>query len=55
MPKVITYDVWVDAGSRPVKIASGLQGISIEMHFSRWGEPVHVVAPPASQVGTFSR
>jgi hypothetical protein len=27
---------------------------AVELHFSRWNEPVHVVAPPASQVSTFS-
>jgi hypothetical protein len=25
----------------------------MDMHFSGWNEPVHVVAPPASQVGTY--
>lgn len=54
LPKTIDYDVWVDGMSRPVKIAATNPMVTMEMHFSKWGEPVHVVAPPASQVGEFS-
>lgn len=54
LPKTVAYDVWVDAGSRPVKVTVNNAMFTAEVHFSRWGEPVHVVAPPASQVGEFS-
>lgn len=54
MPKTLTYDVWVDGTSRPVKLSMAIQTMRMEMHFSKWGEPVHVVAPPASQVRSFS-
>ena len=52
LPKTVTYDVWLDAGSRPVKLTWRTRTFSLELHFSKWGEPVHVVAPPASQVGS---
>lgn len=54
VPRSITYDVWLDAGSRPVKVSVDLSALSMELHFSKWGEPVHVVAPPASHVSAFS-
>jgi len=50
MPKTLTSNVWVDGTSRPVKVAMSYPTGTMEMHFSKWGEPVHVVAPPASQV-----
>ncbi len=54
IPKTISYDVWLDSGSRPVKLSMGTGEVGLDLHFSKWGEPVHVVAPPASQVSTFS-
>lgn len=54
LPKTVPYDVWLDASSRPVKVLMTTPQVSTELHFSRWGAPVTVVAPPATQVGTFS-
>lgn len=54
LPKSLAYDVWLDSGSRPVKVSADVSEFSMELHFSHWGESVHVAAPPASQVGTFS-
>jgi hypothetical protein len=54
LPKQMSYDVWVDASARPVKVSMNQGSFAVELHFSRWNEPVHVVAPPASQVSTFS-
>jgi hypothetical protein len=54
VPKTLSYQVWLDSTSRPVKIAMTTPAFGVELHFSRWNEPVHVVAPPASQVSTFS-
>ncbi len=53
LPKTITYDVWVDSHNRPVQTSVAFQGVSMRMQFSHWGEPVHVTAPPASQVAPF--
>jgi LppX/LprAFG-like lipoprotein len=54
LPKTVSYDVWVDASARPVKVSLTTSAGAMELHFSRWNEPVHVQAPPASQVSTFS-
>lgn len=53
MPKTLTYDVWVDGANRPVEITIDNPMVTVDLHFSAWGQPVHVVAPPASQVSTF--
>ncbi|WP_370365218.1 LppX_LprAFG lipoprotein [Catenulispora sp. GP43] len=50
-------DVWLDASGLPVEIvvqsAADKQPASrTELHFSQWGEPVAIKAPPADQVLT---
>ncbi len=55
LPKTIAYDVWLDSLSRPVMVSMHTSEGSLGLQFSQWGESVHVVAPPASQVSTFSR
>lgn len=54
LPKTLTYDVWLDADNRPFQISVINPQLTMTLHFSHWGEPVHVVAPPASQVSSFS-
>lgn len=54
MPKTLTYNVWVDAKNRPVQLSMINSGFTVQLQFSKWGEPVHVVAPPASQVSQIS-
>jgi hypothetical protein len=53
LPKSLTYDVWVDGDARPVQISMKIKQMSMDMHFSKWNVPVHVVAPPASEVAPF--
>jgi hypothetical protein len=51
MPKKTTSDLWIDADNQLVKMSSGPSaGPTFEIHYSQWGSPVHVSAPPASQV-----
>jgi hypothetical protein len=54
LPKTLTYNVWVDADNRPVQLSMINPHFTIQLQFSRWGEQVHVVAPPASQVSEIS-
>jgi len=54
LPKTVSYDVWLDESSRPVRLAMATSMYGLDLHFSKWGEQVHVVAPPASQVGDVS-
>jgi hypothetical protein len=55
LPDEVTSQVWLDAQNRPVKTQSGIQGVSTEMLFTKWGEPVKITAPPANQVMDFSQ
>ena len=43
----------LDAQDRPTTMTVEVQGESITITFSGWGDKVDVVAPPADQVGTF--
>jgi hypothetical protein len=55
MPKTLHTDVWQDSDHRPVKMTVVIgELLSLEVHVSKYGEPVAVHAPPAGQVGTFS-
>jgi lipoprotein LprG len=49
MPKTIKYDVWVDADNLVRKLVMNVQGNSVDMTLSQWGEPVEITAPPANQ------
>jgi hypothetical protein len=50
MPKTLTYEVWVDGQHLVRKLQMDIQGTSVDMSFSQWGEPVDIQAPPASQI-----
>ncbi|MBA2560961.1 MAG: LppX_LprAFG lipoprotein [Propionibacteriales bacterium] len=55
LPAEITTDVWLNDDDLPVKMSVPLGKVaSFEAHFSKYGEPVSVEAPPADQVGDFS-
>lgn len=52
LPKTYTSDVWLDSAQRPVQMKYSLSGSETVMHYSDWGKPVSIKAPPASQVRT---
>ncbi len=49
MPKTLTEDVWLDSDNRMRRIRMNMQGFTMDMTYSQWGEPVDISAPPASQ------
>lgn len=53
MPDGLTYDLTIDAEGLPSTIVTGMKGATVKMTYSKWGEPVDVKAPAASEVGTF--
>ena len=55
LPKMLAYQVYVDDEARPVEMSFKAPQTSMQMFFSKWGEQLHVVAPPASQVEDFSQ
>jgi hypothetical protein len=55
LPKTVTGDVWLNSDNLPVKMVVAIGSLgSFEAHFSKYGEPVSIDAPPANQVGSFS-
>jgi hypothetical protein len=54
MPKTVTYDVWLDDQHRFAQMTMQLpvsgQKATMKMELTDWGAPVHITAPPASQV-----
>lgn len=50
LPKRVSYDLYVDADNLLRRIDMDVDGQQITMTVSRWGEPVAIAAPPASQV-----
>jgi hypothetical protein len=55
MPEHLTYQMWLDQQDLLRRMRFGMQGITTEMDVTRWGEPVHVSAPPRSRVVDPSR
>lgn len=55
LPDEVTSEVYVDSDNLPVLISltMGSAG-SFEAHFSKYGEPVDIQAPPANKVSEFS-
>jgi hypothetical protein len=54
LPKTANVNVWIDARQRPVRISMSVGSLAkVSLSFTRWGAPVTVTAPPASQVGTY--
>lgn len=54
LPKTFDYDVWLDSSHRPVRIKGAYAGITVDVSFSSWGEPVSVQAPPVRLTSTVS-
>jgi hypothetical protein len=53
-PKQIRINAWLNADQLPIKMVVPFGELgSFEAHFSKYGEPVHVVAPPAKLVSQY--
>ena len=50
LPKTVTYELYVDADHLMRRIDMKITDQSITMVVDKWGEPVDIKAPPASQV-----
>jgi len=50
LPKSVTYDLYVDANHLVRRIEIDVAKQQITMTVSRWGEPVDIEVPPASQI-----
>jgi hypothetical protein len=52
LPKSVTYDLYVDHDHLMRKVVMTVSKQTVTMTVSKWGEPVDITAPPASQVMT---
>jgi hypothetical protein len=52
LPKSVTYDLYVDQDHLMRRVVMTVAKQTITMTVSKWGEPVDIKAPPASQVMT---
>lgn len=52
LPATVTYDYTIGSDKLPQKMTMEVSGQKIDMTFSKWGEPVTIEAPAASEVGT---
>lgn len=54
LPAAVTSDLYVDSDNLPVELSVAMGGVAnFEAHFSDYGEPVDIAAPPADQVSDF--
>jgi hypothetical protein len=49
-PKTVAYDIWMDSANLMRKVAFELQGVSMVMKTSGWGQPVNIKAPAAADI-----
>lgn len=52
VPDGLSYKVTLDADSLPVRVVTSTGGVDATVSFTRWGQPVDISAPPASEVGS---
>lgn len=52
LPDGIEYTITLDKDQLPTVVETQVQGQSVKVTMSKWGEPVKITAPPAGQVGT---
>jgi lipoprotein LprG len=50
LPKTLTYDLWLDKQHLLRRTSFDMMGSHFEATMSKWGEPVKIEAPAASQV-----
>lgn len=55
LPKTMTYDLWLDQQHLLRKMSFDLMGEHFTATMSKWGEPVHVDKPKASQITTMGQ
>lgn len=51
-PVGLSYKITLDADSLPVTVVTTTGGVDSTISFTKWGQPVDISAPPASEVGS---
>jgi hypothetical protein len=50
LPRTVSYDLYVDADHLMRRLDMTVGQQHLRMTVSRWGEPVDIAAPPASEI-----
>lgn len=50
LPKTVSYSAWIDSKDHLRKVTFALKGITSTITISKYGEPVDITAPPATDV-----
>jgi len=54
LPPELTYSYWIDADDQMRRVTTEVAGVSTDVTFSGWGEPVEIVAPTPDQIADMS-
>lgn len=54
LPPELTYSYWIDADDQMRRVTTDVAGVTTEVTFSGWGEPVEITAPTADQIADMS-
>ncbi|MET0433343.1 MAG: hypothetical protein ABW025_04175 [Cellulomonas sp.] len=54
LPPELTYSYWIDADDQMRRVTTEVAGVSTDVTFSGWGEPVEITAPSADQLTDMS-
>ena len=54
LPPELTYSYWIDADDQMRRVTTEVAGVSTDVTFSGWGEPVEITAPTADQIADMS-
>jgi lipoprotein LprG len=54
LPPQLTYSYWIDADDQMRRVTTDVAGVTTEVTFSGWGEPVEITAPTADQIADMS-
>ena len=55
LPDTLTYDLWLDEQHRIRRTSFEMAGVNFEATMSRWGKPVKIERPAASDILTAPR
>lgn len=50
LPKTLKYTIFIGPDDLPRRVTADLVALRFTLNYSKWGEPVSIKAPPASQI-----
>jgi lipoprotein LprG len=50
LPETLDYDLWVTDDNLVRRVVMNVMGMSMQMDYTEWGEPVDIKAPAAADI-----